>query len=682
MNRDKFTFSFGWLALKLLGKSLYSNAWSAISELVANGFDAGARNIYIFFDICDKKNAVIEIFDDGSGMGREDLSSSYVKVGYNKRLKNNKGIEDSYLVMGRKGIGKLAALYLSENYYLITKTTNGKNIQLQMVYNENKKNENEPPYLSICKDKINLSCYDKWSTFKSGTYLQMNNVDLTGLGEIAFESLAKKLSNFFALDSMADRKINLCVREKQSDKIVFKEIKKSIAFKNMAFLLYNHNKFKKIADQLAGHKVLFPMNQEREYKHDIEIQKFEDLESINYKGTIEYKTSSGEYISKKYELRGWIGLHSTIDLKQAKKNDDVFSRNKYYNPIQLRLYIRNKLATDNFLSYLNNTQAFINYIEGEIHFDILDDDDLPDITTSNRQNVDEHDERVKILADIVNKCIDYLIKKRIKLNNLIKNEETSIAKKGKERFTKEFKEELEKYTYLDAKVKDELSLVVSNKIKGDISVKDNYMVFISHARKDKIFTDFIYNLLLKQGVNDNEIFYTSKDEDSSSYNNIDPLAKQIKDNIINKNVLLLYLTSSNYKKSEYCLFEGGAGWATRSVGDYILLSLTYNEIPKFLTNGKLEYLLEENKSVSLNRKNYTNIVDILNKIIQHLNSGRRSEDLIDLFPKAEIPSDIELAESEKKIEEYMDSEIIKHWNFYIGDKIEEYLKNKYLNNAE
>lgn len=42
MNRknDKMDFSFGWLALKLLGKSLYSNAWSAISELVANGFDA------------------------------------------------------------------------------------------------------------------------------------------------------------------------------------------------------------------------------------------------------------------------------------------------------------------------------------------------------------------------------------------------------------------------------------------------------------------------------------------------------------------------------------------------------------------------------------------------------------------------------------------------------------------
>ena len=42
---QKVEFSFGWLALKLLGKSLYSNAWSAISELVANGFDANAKNI-------------------------------------------------------------------------------------------------------------------------------------------------------------------------------------------------------------------------------------------------------------------------------------------------------------------------------------------------------------------------------------------------------------------------------------------------------------------------------------------------------------------------------------------------------------------------------------------------------------------------------------------------------------
>ncbi|RCX20157.1 hypothetical protein DFR58_102230 [Anaerobacterium chartisolvens] len=47
-------------------------------------------------------------------------------------------------------------------------------------------------------------------------------------------------------------------------------------------------------------------------------------------------------------------------------------------------YVRNKLAIENFLNVINNTQAFVNYIEGEIHFDILDEDDLPDIATSNR----------------------------------------------------------------------------------------------------------------------------------------------------------------------------------------------------------------------------------------------------------------------------------------------------------
>ena len=51
MMMQKVEFSFGWLALKLLGKSLYSNAWSAISELVANGFDANAKNIYIYINI-------------------------------------------------------------------------------------------------------------------------------------------------------------------------------------------------------------------------------------------------------------------------------------------------------------------------------------------------------------------------------------------------------------------------------------------------------------------------------------------------------------------------------------------------------------------------------------------------------------------------------------------------------
>ena len=79
-----------------------------------------------------------------------------------------------------------------------------------------------------------------------------------------------------------------------------------------------------------------------------------------------------------YELKGWIGIHASIDQSEAEKNDAVFKKNKFYNPNKLRLYIRNKLAVADFTSYLKNTQQGINYIEGEISFDLLDSDLLED----------------------------------------------------------------------------------------------------------------------------------------------------------------------------------------------------------------------------------------------------------------------------------------------------------------
>lgn len=70
---QKVEFSFGWLALKLLGKSLYSNAWSAISELVANGFDANAKNIYIYINMINKSKSLVEIIDDGIGLDDNNI---------------------------------------------------------------------------------------------------------------------------------------------------------------------------------------------------------------------------------------------------------------------------------------------------------------------------------------------------------------------------------------------------------------------------------------------------------------------------------------------------------------------------------------------------------------------------------------------------------------------------------
>ena len=44
-------FNFSYFALKLLGKGLYSNHWTAISELVANGLDAQANCVKIYINM-------------------------------------------------------------------------------------------------------------------------------------------------------------------------------------------------------------------------------------------------------------------------------------------------------------------------------------------------------------------------------------------------------------------------------------------------------------------------------------------------------------------------------------------------------------------------------------------------------------------------------------------------------
>ena len=68
MEKQNIPFTMNYNALKMFGRQLYSNAWAAISELVANGFDANAKNVFLYIDMKEKRNTTIELFDDGIGM--------------------------------------------------------------------------------------------------------------------------------------------------------------------------------------------------------------------------------------------------------------------------------------------------------------------------------------------------------------------------------------------------------------------------------------------------------------------------------------------------------------------------------------------------------------------------------------------------------------------------------------
>lgn len=417
-------FNFSYFALRLLGKGLYSNHWTAMSELMANGLDAQAKNVKIYINMKDKEHSVIEIFDNGYGMDYKDIAEKYALIGKDKRDDDEIDEEIKKQFMGRKGIGKLAALYLTSKYYLITKTVNEETAWCLDATNVK---DSDVPQLNRRKlDDIFLETKEEWDKFQTGTMIKLINVDLTNFGEKTLAAFKARLADFYLLNELKG-KIEVAIITRNEEKIVFEEVKKSIAFKNMcAFYNNTENNF---SDRL-GKTVIFKSTVEsiKYIQRQVEIV---NPINFNVNGKQKFLKPNGEYTEDEleYEMKGWIGLHTSILKEDAILNDSEYQKNKVYRPNQLRLYVRKKLAVENFLEYVRNTQAFGNYIEGEISFDILDDNELGDIATTSRQGFAENDERVILLIEILKPIIGYLIRTRINMASQVRNIEGEYYEK-------------------------------------------------------------------------------------------------------------------------------------------------------------------------------------------------------------------------------------------------------------
>jgi hypothetical protein len=409
-------------ALKMLGRQQYSNAWAAISELVANGFDANAQNVYLYINMINKKDATVEIVDDGVGMDSFDLEHKYAVIGRNRRIDN-----PNDKAAGRKGIGKLAALYLSDEYQLVSIKGGQPTAWGVSVIG---KNDNDTPSLnSIDIDSINIECQSVWDLphRSQGTLLKLLHVDLTRIGDRAIDALKRRLSNYFLFDAL-ESKLSLCIRRTKTDPVIFEEVKKEIAFDNMSHIYYSDMSL--LDTRNDGFTVTF--RDKNHIQHSINIKREElglpsDVigRSSGNKVTIS-GTATFYGITKAYSLVGWLGVHSSISDTEAKNNDDRWVRNQFYSPNEIRVYVRNKLANENILSRLGLTGTYANYIEGEVSFDILDDNELEDIATSNRQDFSIIDDRVNLLLDILGGICRQLLARRQELADKINKEQKEL----------------------------------------------------------------------------------------------------------------------------------------------------------------------------------------------------------------------------------------------------------------
>ena len=149
--------------IRTLG-NLASSPEVALTELVANAWDAGATMVDIF--IPEKKGENLIIEDNGTGLTKSEFYKRWMKLGYNrlkhqgKKVKFPKGVELQRFAYGRNGVGRHGMLCFNDEYKVIT-NSGGK----ESTFIITTKSEKEP---FIIKEQ-----FFKSST-KSGTQLIVN----------------------------------------------------------------------------------------------------------------------------------------------------------------------------------------------------------------------------------------------------------------------------------------------------------------------------------------------------------------------------------------------------------------------------------------------------------------------------------------------------------------------------
>lgn len=657
---DKYEFSFGYLALKMLGKTLYSNPFAALSELIANGFDAQADKVWVYLDIRDKKNAEVIVIDNGNGMTDSTIKDKYLQVG-----KKNRADADD-IMMGRKGIGKLAAFYLSNKYYVVTKTETEDNIyEIDFTGYENgtiQEDDNNHQYINKVNN-LNFTYKYIYESLNSGTAIVMNNVSFVGYGEKSFAVLESELSELFSFGSV-DRKIYLkVVANDQEINNEFIEVKKRIAFKNMSKILYNldDEEFKNVS-ALNGVTIKNTENLSNETTTKIIVEKY----------NVEAREAIVGSKNVKIKPRGWIGIHHTINRDLAHQNDEEnFINSSYYQFNKVRIYIRGKLALENILPRVHNTQYYAHYIEGEIHCDELDLNDLPDITSSSRQDLDKNDDRVVALVEYVKTIVNNLVNFKDNQAKADKNRHKTKQRNAVKELSNDIEESLNKKKGKNIEDQDiaEIKHSVANSFEYvDEQIKTDYMVFLSHRSSDKYASDFIYQYLITVcGFDKKYIFYSS--QDGGIDQSVKTLEKQINETLVSNNTYVVFcIASEEYKKSEYCMFEGGAAWAVKQRDKIGLMYNDYdNYVPTYLKN--MLNIPINFKNTTLNNDTYISIVNLLNSLIGYLNRNFTEDtNKKQLIQENSIPNSVELAKLGKTETDFYNKDIVAYWDCYIVKK--------------
>lgn len=114
---------------------MYGGPVPSVAELIANAWDADAESVEVTLpEDVHEPGATIVVRDFGQGMTFEEVNDYYLHIGHERRIRGERS-PGGRLVMGRKGIGKLAGFGIAEDI-VVTSVKDGHLTELKLNYTE------------------------------------------------------------------------------------------------------------------------------------------------------------------------------------------------------------------------------------------------------------------------------------------------------------------------------------------------------------------------------------------------------------------------------------------------------------------------------------------------------------------------------------------------------------------
>lgn len=533
--------------LELLGPNLYTNIYYVLAELIANAYDADAHNVYI---ISNPNNIVVE--DDGSGM-------SYQEGDINKFL-NVAGIsrtgEDDSLSsglkrrkMGRKGVGKLAALSVSEEVEVMT-IKNGE--KSGFILSRHPRGN----YLQAIPDaEVSLS-----KVTGNGTSIIMKYPQYR-LNK-TLSAVKRNLIKIFPLVN-SDFIIHI-IRDKSEE--IIDSVDETYAAQLCAMITLGTD-FSYLANKVPN---TYP---------DIRDEVVSKRDA--YTEPIIMRNNFGEEKEYILQIEGWIG---TYESTKGRKADILDFPDNF-----ISLYANKKMGEFNILPRVGQNKLNESYVVGQLHCDLFELSELPDMALSNRQGYKTDDPRYLAVEKYIRETLlAEILAMRTKFTDEKNKAKKLEVQKNLEKSELEFKSAVTTFKHNTATTAaseiaklapnagiDEIRKVLNNAIEHNINSlgiktqldSQKKKILISHTGKDSPLADIIFKMLTFNNVPKEDIIYTScEDEEcripegTSIY---DYLRKFFVDSYSDKKMYVIFVTSDNTKKAWGAMVEIGASWITQ-----------------------------------------------------------------------------------------------------------------------